>query len=84
MSAIKAFLESLYAAPHYAFGWIVLACIAILPAIVSGNLVQHYLSKLTKGEITLATVSKSLLLNLVVLVLCVYIIAYALYLYVWN
>lgn len=83
MDTIKTFLDALYSSPHYAFGWIVLALLAILPAIVSGNLVQHYLTQLSKGEITIAVVYKQLLLNLVVLVICVYIMAYAFYLYVF-
>lgn len=54
MDNIKHFLEALYNSPHYSFGWIVVAFLVIIPAIVSGNLIQHYLSKLSHGEIKFA------------------------------
>ncbi len=82
MDTIKSFLDALFGSPHYAFGWIVLAFLAILPAIVSGNLVQHYLTRLAKGETTVIAIYKQLLFNLVVLTICVCIMAYAFYLYV--
>ena len=83
MEAIKTFLVALYQSPHYSYGWLVLAALSILPAIVSGNLVQHDLSRLMRGEIQHVGLIKSLLLNSAILLICVCIITYASYLYFW-
>jgi len=84
MDTIRTILQAIYDSPHYAFGWIVIACLAVLPAIVSGNLVQHYLTRLGKGEIPITAAGKLLLLNIAVLTTCVSIMAYAFYLYVFT
>ena len=83
METIKTFLEGLYQSPHYSYGWLVLAALAILPAIVSGNLVQHDLSRLIRGKNQHVGNIKPLLLNTAILLICVSIIAYATYLYLW-
>jgi|GEM_PF-2788095 len=84
MEAIKSFIETIYSSPHYSYGWLVLAVLAILPAIVSGNCIQHDLSKLMKGQVALADLVKSLLLNFMILLICISVVAYAFYLYIWN
>lgn len=83
MEATKTFIESIFSSPHYAYGWLVLAILAILPAIVSGNIIQHDLSKLFNGQSSLAETVKPLVFNLTILVICIGVIAYAFYLYVW-
>jgi len=82
MDTIKTFYAALYNSPHYSFGWVVFACMAILPAIVSGNLVQHHLTRLAKNKASFAKEGKPLLFNAVILALCICIIAHAFYLYV--
>jgi uncharacterized membrane protein len=83
MDAIAAFVENLLNLPHYSYGWLVVAVLAILPAIISANLVQHELSKLMKGQNDRYRTLKSLLFNIVLLLICISVIAYAFYLYVW-
>ncbi len=83
MDAIKTFLEMLFNSPHYAHGWLVLAALAILPAIVSGNLIQHDISMLLTGKNIKQNFYKTLLLNIAILLICIAIIANAFYLYVW-
>jgi len=82
MDAINTFYEALYNSPHYSFGWVAFACLAILPAIVSGNLVQYHLTRLAKSEAGLAKEGKLLPFNAVVLAICIFIIAYAFHLHV--
>lgn len=84
METIRGFLETLYNSPHYSFGWIIAACLSILPALVSANLVQYYLGKLKHGEIKLANASKLLLFNISILISCISIMSYAFYLYAWT
>ncbi len=84
MNTIKTFLETLSNSPHYSYGWLVLAALAILPAIVSGNLIQVDLSKLFKYKFKQAHTIKSLLLNISILLVCICIFAYAFYLYIWT
>ncbi len=84
MDKIIDILNLIYNSPQYSFGWLVVACLATLPAIVSGNLVQHYLVKFTKNDTARNSFYKPLLLNLAILTLCVCIMAYAFYLYVWT
>lgn len=83
MDAIKTFLEGLFNSPHYSHGWLVLAVLAILPAIVSVNLVQQDLSKLISGESKLKQTTKALLFNITILLVCICVMAYAFYLYIW-
>lgn len=54
MVTISSFLQALHNSPQYSFGWIVLAFLSVLPAIVSANMVQQNLSLFIKGQ----TVSK--------------------------
>jgi len=63
MEAIKTFLESIFTSPHYSYGWLVLAVLAILPAIVSGNIIQHDLCKLFNRKASLIQSAKPLLFN---------------------
>lgn len=83
MEAIKSFLENIFASPHYAYGWLVLAALAFLPAIVSGNIIQQDLSKFFNGQTSLNQTVIPLLLNLAILILCLGVIGYAFYLYIW-
>jgi len=83
MEAIKTFLESIFTSPHYSYGWLVLAVLAILPAIVSGNIIQHDLCKLFNRKASLIQSAKPLLFNVTILLLCIAVIAYAFYLYIW-
>ncbi len=84
MEAIKTFLEMLINSPHYSFGWIIAALLAILPAIVSVNLIQHDLSKLVRGINTDSDIIKTLCKNILILLVSISVIAYAYYLYFWE
>jgi hypothetical protein len=83
MDAIAVFVKNLLNSPHYSYGWLVVAVLAILPAIISANLVQHNFSKLIKGQDDRYQILKSLLFNVVMLSICISVIAYAYYLYIW-
>ena len=83
MDAIKTFLQALYNSPHYSFGWVVLALLAILPAIVSVNLIQHDISKLFRDKNSSRDLVKSLVINILVLIVSISVISYAFYLYFW-
>ena len=83
MDTIKTFLEALFNSSHYSYGWIVLAALAVLPAIVSANLIQHDLSMLISGKSKLNQLAKPLLFNITVLLVCICVMAYAFYLYIW-
>ena len=83
MDEFKTFLEALFNSQHYSYGWIVLAALAILPAIVSANLIQHDLSMLISGKSKLNQLTKPLLFNITVLLVCISVMAYAFYLYIW-
>lgn len=84
MDVIKNFLEALFNSAHYSYGWLVLAVLSILPAIVSGNLIQHDISKYISGKKNINQVAKPLALNLVIFLACICIMSYAFYLYIWN
>ena len=84
MDAIKSFLQTLVNSPHYSFGWIVVAVLAILPAIVSANLIQHELSRLFNEKSSNKGHIKALLINVIVLFVSVGVISYAFYLYFWR
>jgi len=83
METIKAFLDTLYHSPHYSYGWLVLAALSILPAIVSGNLVQSDIFNLISRKKSISEIIKPIILNISILTICISIIAYAFYLYVW-
>ncbi len=83
MDTVKNFIEALFNAPHYSYGWLVLAALAILPAIVSGNLIQQDLSNYISGKSEFNQITKPLLLNLIIFIICTCILAYAFYLYAW-
>ncbi len=84
MDTIKTFLEMLINSPHYSFGWIVAAILAILPAIVSVNLIQHDLSRLIRGANAGSDIIKTLCKNILILLVSISVIAYAYYLYFWE
>jgi len=84
MDTIKTFIEALSNSPHYAYGWLVLAALAILPAIVSGNLILQDLAKLLNNNSNQTVIAKSLLFNFIILLICICILAYAFYVYVWT
>jgi len=83
MDVIKTFLETLLNSPHYSYGWLIFAALAILPAIVSANLIQHELSKLINGKTKINQIAKTLLFNTSILLVCICVMAYAFYQYVW-
>ena len=83
MDTIKTFFEALYHSPHYSFGWIIAAILAILPAIVSVNLIQHDLGKLITEKGINKTILYSLLQNLLIMLVSLSVISYAFYLYFW-
>jgi hypothetical protein len=83
MDTVMNFLETLSNSPHYSYGWIILAVLAILPAIVSVNLLQHDLSKYLSGKTSLKQIAKPMLYNVVIFIVCICIMAYAFYIYVW-
>ncbi len=83
MDTIRNFLEALSNSPHYSYGWLILAALSILPAIVSGNLIQHDLSKYFSRKISINQLAKPLLYNTIIFVTCISVMAYAFYLYVW-
>jgi len=83
MESVKTFIETIANSPHYSYGWLVLAVLSILPAIVSGNLIQQDLTKLIKNTSEPNQIAKPLLFNTVILLICICIMAYAFYLYVW-
>jgi len=66
--------------PVYRYGLMLFALLAIVPAIVSGNMAQHLASKLTKNQIDMKTI-KQLALNLVVFIGCVSLILFTLITY---
>lgn len=84
MDAIKTFLQAVVESPHYSFGWIVVAVLAILPAIVSANLIQHELGMLFNAKSRSKGLIKTLLINFLVLFVSVSVISYAFYLYFWK
>ena len=84
MDGIKNFIQALIASPHYSYGWILLACLAILPAIVSANLVQQEITKLFSRRPDKQPDIFALLVNVLILLISIAIITYAFYLYAWK
>ncbi len=84
MDAIKTFLGALFNSPHYSYGWLALAALTILPAIVSANLIQHDISKLISGKSKSNQIAKPLLFNITILLVCISVMAFAFYLYFWK
>lgn len=74
------FINEISAMPVYRYGLMLFALLAIVPAIVSGNMAQHLASKLTKNQIDMKTI-KQLALNLVVFIGCVSLILFTLITY---
>jgi len=83
MDALKNFFEALFNSAHYSYGWLVLAVLSILPAIVSGNLIQHDFSKYISGKKSLNQVARPLLYNLIIFLACICAMSYTFYLYIW-
>ena len=84
MESIVSFLQALYQSPHYSFGWLVLAGLALLPAIVSANLIQHDLSKLIRNKSETKKLLVLILKNTIILMISISVISYAFYLYFWK
>ena len=74
------FINEISAMPVYRYGLMLFALLAIVPAIVSGNMAQHLASKLTKNHIDMKTI-KQLALNLAVFIGCVSLILFTLITY---
>ena len=66
----------------YRYGLVLFAVLLIVPAIVSGNMVQHLATKIINKETTLNAGFKSLAGNFLVFIISVGIICYAIYSYV--
>ena len=64
------FIIELSALPVYSYGLVLFSLIAIVPAIVSGNMAQHLASQLVKGNATTQN-AKNLALNLIIFIACV-------------
>ena len=84
MDTFKSIFEALMNSPHYAFGWLFLAILTILPAIVSANLIQHELSKVFNRKEGEKLDLNALIKNIFILLIAISIIAYAYYLYAWK
>lgn len=84
MEAIKEFFLALVNSPHYSYGWVLLAVLAILPAIVSANLVQLEISKILNRKSGKTLDMNALLINTLILAVSIGVMAYAFYLYVWK
>ena len=84
MEAIKTFLHALVDSPHYSYGWVVVAVLAAIPAIVSVNLIQHELSKFFGENNKNKGMIKTLSINFAVLLVSISAISYAFYLYFWK
>ncbi len=75
-----AFILEVGSQPRYSHGWILFGILSIIPAIISGNVLQHTLTKLWRKEKPLAEVAITLLLNLMGLIFFTAIIAISIYL----
>ncbi|MDG1249646.1 MAG: hypothetical protein P8O75_03340 [Gammaproteobacteria bacterium] len=64
------FIIELSALPVYSYGLVLFSLIAIVPAIVSGNMAQHLASQLIKGNANIQLV-KHLAFNLTIFIACV-------------
>ena len=63
------------------YGWLFVAAVALIPALVSGNMLQFYLTKLFRQKAPVAVLLKPVLGNLLILVICTTVIATAMYLH---
>ena len=62
-------------------GWLFIAAVLVIPAIVSGNMVQFNLTALIRRKADTTSLIRPLIVNLLVLAACVAVIATATYLH---
>lgn len=77
-------LETITQFPIYRYGLIFFALVLIVPAIVSGNMAQHLVTKIFKQPSSTPEHLKSLLGNLIIFIACTAVIIYAIYVYIIN
>ena len=63
------------------YGWLLIAALLVIPAIVSGNMAQFHLDALVRRKAPAASLIKPLVGNLLAAVACAVVIATAIYLY---
>ncbi len=63
------------------YGWLFIAAVLVIPAVVAGNMVQFYLTALVRRKAPAASLIKPLVGNFLVLMICSTVIAVAFYLY---
>lgn len=81
MDCLIAFILKVGSQPQYSHGWLLFGVLSILPAIISGNVLQHTLTKIWRKDKAFAEVSGTLLLNLFGLIFFTAIIAIVIYRY---
>ena len=77
-------LETISQLPIYRYGLIFFAVALLIPAIVSGNMVQHLVTLVFKDPASISKHLKYLLGNLVIFFICAAVILYAIYIYAFN
>ncbi len=81
MDSLIAFIMDVASQPRYSYGWVLFGTLAVLPAIISGNALQHTLTKLFLREEYFKDVAGTLLFNFVGLIFFTAIIAIPIYRY---
>ena len=79
--ALIEFIREIPNLPIYRYGLVLFAVLLIVPAIVSGNMVQHLATKIVRREISISDGFKALAGNLLVFITSVGVICYAIYVY---
>jgi hypothetical protein len=70
--------------PIYRYGLIFFAVVLLVPAVVSGNMVQHIITSIIKDRSSASSQLKPLFGNLAIFIICAAIIYYAVYIYLIN
>ena len=70
--------------PIYRYGLIFFAVVLLVPAVVSGNMVQHIITSIIKDRSSASSQLKPLLGNLAIFIICAAIIYYTVYIYLIN
>ncbi len=81
METLEHFYASIEAWGLHRYGWLFAAAVLVVPALVAGNMVQFYLTKLARREASPAALVKPLAGNLLIMIVCATVIAIALYLH---
>ncbi len=79
--ALIDFIREIPNLPIYRFGLVLFALLLIVPAIVSGNMVQHLATRIVSKKLSLSQGIKPLAGNFLIFIASVGIICYAIYVY---